>query len=134
MSTPQEQYVAIKAALDTALQAGVSDPRLLAYDFDDVPAPRPENYVSLSLSRRYIDGFRLGGPHGLRGGRLTTGYVSKHVNFARELQRRTRAALEDVALLSGALGPFRFEMEHPITDDEDGYYFGADLWTFANPA
>jgi hypothetical protein len=133
--TPQQQFDAVKAAVDAALQAAPGSPAAdrLAYDYDNVPPTRPLAYVPITVSRRYVAGFRVGGPNGLRGGRLTTGYVAKHVDDARELQRRTRLALEDVPLLSGAVGPFRFESEQPIAADED-WWFGLDSWTFANPA
>lgn len=136
--TPQQQLDAFKAAADATLQAPVvgavipTDRR--AYDYDNVPEPRPVSYVSLQLSRRYIEGFRMGGPHGLRAGRLFTGYVSQHIDNARELQRLIRLAFEDVPLLSGALGPLRFELEEPIAGTDDGYFYGYDSWTFANPA
>lgn len=135
-ATPQQQFDAIKAAIDTALQAapGTAPADRKAYDFDNVPTTRPSAYVALDLSRRYIEGFRKGGPHPSRGGRLVTRYVAKHIDDVRELQRRVWLAIEDKALTTtdGSLvGPFRFETPISI-DTDDGWASGADSWTFTN--
>lgn len=143
-ATPQEQLEAIKAALDTALQgpphpvppdAPIPEDQL-AYDFDNVPAKRPVAYVALDLSRRYLEGFRAGGSHPSRGGRLVTRYNAKFADNARELQRRTRLTLEDKVLVTEGgvlIGPFRFETEISIEPDT-GWASGADSWIFANAA
>jgi hypothetical protein len=132
-ATPDDQVTAILAAVNAQLPALPADRR--AYDADDVPTDLPMAYVAVSVSRRYIDGFRGGGGHGMRGGRVVLRYVARSVSDARELQRRARLALEDVTLAAtgGLVGPFRFESEESIGSDE-GWYSGADAFTYATPA
>lgn len=143
MSTEELQARAIITAINSALlapplpQSGVVPSDRRAYDLDEIPEPRPTNgYVGVEVFRRYIEGFRLGGPHGLRGGRLVTRYPSKATTTSRLLQARTRLALEDQTLIAtdGSLvGPFRFEAPLTLTPDSGWYELG-DSWTFANPA
>lgn len=143
MSIEELQARAIITAINASLlapplpQSGTVPADRRAYDLDEIPEPRPESgYVAVEVFRRYIEGFRLGGANGLRGGRLVTRYPSKSVTTTRLLKDRTRLALEDVTLTAtdGSLvGPFRFETA--LTPEPDqGWFEAADQWTFANPA
>lgn len=143
MSSEELQARAIITAINAALlaaplpQSGTVPADRRAYDLDEIPESRPvSGYVAIEVFRRYIDGFRLGGPHAVRGGRLVTRYPSKSVTTTRLLKARTRLALEDVVLTAsdGSLvGPFKFETT--LTPEPDqGWHEAADQWIFANPA
>lgn len=119
---------AIITALDAALPASVT-----VCDLDDLPTPRPEKYVAVSVSRRYVPERRFGGRVMLPGGRLVVGYGARTVSDIREMRRRATAALENVALTVGGdtLGPFVFETADDIDSVSDGAWFASsDYFTF----
>lgn len=143
MSSEELQARAIITAINAALlagplpQSGVVPADRRAYDLDEIPEPRPQSgYVAVEVFRRYIEGFRLGGAHGSRGGRLVTRYASRSVTTTRLLQARTRLALENVGLTAtdgSRVGPFRFEATLTYQPDE-GWHEAGDQWTYANLA
>lgn len=127
MSTEEQHATAVLAALNGALAASMP-----AYDYDDVPATRPANYVEVTVSRRAGAPNRAPGSTGRSGWRITTRPVSTTVSNAREMRKRCVSALLYVRLtVDGDISsPIQFETEDPIGPD-DGWYSGLSVWTYA---
>lgn len=123
--TAQENATAVLAALNASLTPKV------AYDYDEVPAERPDNYVEISVSRRFGGEPRLTGRKGSTGWRVTTRAVSRYVSDARLMQEKCRTALEYVRLTVGGetTTPIDFESEDPVGPD-DGWFSGLITWTY----
>lgn len=93
----------------------------------DQASTQTADHVIVFVSRRYTGGFRASGEESVAGGRVITRYVSKSVANLSNTQAKTRTALEDKAI--GDLGPFVFETEDPVSDD-DGWFVASDSWTY----
>ncbi|RNL66243.1 hypothetical protein EFK50_01045 [Nocardioides marmoriginsengisoli] len=130
IATPEQHATAVLAVLNAALNPGTK-PRY-AYDFDDVPSPRPAEYVEVSVTRRFGGEIREDGTTGTTGWRITARYVAKRVSDARLMQSKCTTALEDVPLMvAGELttGPL-FETSEVIAPDDGGYFTGLDAFTY----
>lgn len=114
----------ILAALNVTL--GDAD----AYEIDEVPTERPERYVAIDITRRWVPGRRFGSKVMLPGYFLTTEYHARNVHDVRSMREKAMAALEDV-VLSGDLGPFSFAAASEISNRDGGWFDSADTWTFA---
>lgn len=129
--TEKEQATAILAALNAALSGAV------AYEYDKVPGSygnsgaRPNKYVVVDISRRFVDKRLSSGEVSISGGRLGVRYVAKSTNDARNMRTLATGVLEDKILITaaGEVGPFVFESSEAIVPD-DGYQSGADVFTF----
>jgi hypothetical protein len=119
---------AVVAKLNAALPAQVR-----AYDFDELPATRPANYIEVTVSRRF-GGEQRSVASSTRGGwRVTTRSVSSvSVSNARKNAETVRAALESARLTvsSKKSTPVQFETADPIEPD-DGWWSGLTAWTYA---
>lgn len=116
----------ILGLLDTAL--GARD----AYDHDQVPSPRPAEYVAISLSRRFGGERRMSAHAASAGYRLTVRAVSQQsIANVRNSLEKCRASLEFRRLsVAGATStPVQFENEQPPIPD-DGWFSGAQSFTF----
>lgn len=124
--TAQANATAILALLNTALSPKV------AYDLDDIPSPRPAEYVEIGLSRRFGALARSSGGKGRTGYRVTIRAVSQaSVVNARNSLEKSRAALEFARLSVGGetSTPVEFETEDPAQYDE-GWFSGLLVFTY----
>lgn len=125
--TAQAQATAVLAALNAALPASVR-----AYDLDDVPSPRPANYVEVTISRRFGGERRLTQQTGVIGWRIAMRAVSQtSVGNARVALERCRKALEFKPLtVAGETSTgVQFETEDPA-DYDDGWFSGLYAMTY----
>lgn len=126
MSDEELHATAVKAVLTTASAA--------PYDLDDLKAlaTPPAQYVEVTVSRRFGGEARNAGPKSRTGWRITTRQVAATVSNAREMRKRTHAALEAVRLTVGAevSSPIEFEGGEPIGEDE-GQWSGLETWTYS---
>lgn len=127
MTATEEQHAtAIKAALTAQLAA--------PYDLDDAKALTaiPNAYTEVMVSPRSGAPLRNPGSTGRRGWRIATRQVGSTVSNAREMRKRTHAALEFVRLTVGGdvTTPIQFEGAELIGED-DGYWSGLETWTYA---
>jgi hypothetical protein len=118
------------AAVIAALSAASAAP----YDLDDVKAlpTVPDGYTEVLVARRGGAPNRNPGSTGRRGWRISTRQVGTSVTNAREMRKRTHAALEFVRLTVGGdkTTPIQFEGAEPIGED-GGYWSGLETWTYA---
>lgn len=120
------------AAIITALTAANAAP----YDLDDAKklttAQIFPGYTEVTVSPRSGAPNRSTGSTGRRGWRITTRQIGGTVSNAREMRKRTHAALEFARLTVGGdkTSPIQFEGAEPIGDD-DGWYSGLTTWTYA---
>jgi hypothetical protein len=124
MASEEQHAAAVIAALEAA------NP----YEVDDLKELKrlPDFYTEVTLSPRFGGGpRRQTAQEGTQSYRIITRYVATRVASARELRRRTKAALQDVCLtIDGErTTPIQFETGDVISADE-GYYSGADFWTY----
>ena len=126
MTATEEQHA---AAVKAALTAQSAAP----YDLDDLKAlaTPPAQYTEVTVSRRFGAQNRATGSTGRVGWRITTRAVAKTVSNAREMRKRTAAALSYVRLTvdGDQTTPIQFEGEEPIGDD-DGWWSGLTTWTY----
>lgn len=90
------------------------------------------DYVNVFISRRYTDNYRGSGEVSVIGYRAVIRCVCKTEANLGVFVTRVTAALED-QILSGDVGPFRFETESTVDPDAvfDGDWYIADLsWAF----
>lgn len=120
--TERTAAVTILAALNAVL--GDAD----AYDIDEVPAERPDKYVAIDITRRWVPERRFGGKVMLPGYFLTVEYHARNVHDVRSMREKAVAALEDV-ILSGDIGPFTFATAAEVSA-RDGWFDSADTFTF----
>jgi hypothetical protein len=120
--TEEEQAQAILAALNGVL--GDAE----AFDIDGVPTERPDRYVVIDITRRWMPEQLASGEVPIPGWFLTTEYHARNVNDVREMRRRTQQELED-QVLPGDAGPFAFQTADEITS-VDGWCDSADTWTY----
>ena len=126
--TAQQVVDAVLVALNTALPGSVA-----AYDVDEVPTPRPSEYVDIGLTRRFGGNLKQGGSMDVTGYRLTVQAVSRtSVANVRNSLEKCRAAIEFQSLIVGTstTTPIQFETE----DDYDlgsGWVSGVIAFTFA---
>ena len=133
MSNQEPQAVAIKAAIQAGLPAGVT-----VYDVDEVPGATggasgttPARYVTIELSRRWHPE-RRGDADMIHGGALTTHYRAANVTLCRNLREAVTAALEDRAYdLTGGdtVGPFSHQFDNGFIYAAEGWST-FDLWKF----
>lgn len=123
---------ALVASANVALASGGLTNPTKAYDVDDVPSPRPRDYVEISLHRRAGGEFRACGWVGTTSWRVTARYVARSVSNARDLRKRITAGWEDIAITVDGIESTRliFETAVPIGED-DGYYSGLDSWVYS---
>lgn len=129
--TDEELHAAaVKAVIQAVLNTGFSSP-VKVLDLDDVGPLKPEDYVELTLTRRYGGVQRADGYVGTAGWRIGTRVVSRTVTNARKLRKHVTTALENVNItVSGQkTTPVLFETEEPIGLD-DGYQSGLTSWTY----
>lgn len=116
---------AVKAAVNAAIAP------VVCYDVDEIPSPRPDNYVEVTLSRRYGAERVMTGHRSTTGWRVTTRYVTRTVTNARDLRATICAALDEQRLtVDGALtSPIELETSTPIGSD-DSWFTGLDVFTY----
>lgn len=127
MTTEQQNADAILAALNAALA-----PKM-AYEVDDVPSPRPAEYVEVQLVRRFGGTARGCGWKGTVGYRLTVFGISQtSASNARMLLEKCRAALEFQHLVVDGqqTTPIQFETANEVAPD-DGWLSGFHDYTYA---
>lgn len=118
---------AILTLLNGALPAEVR-----AYEIDQVPSPRPTEYVDISLARRFGGERRASSQLGITGYRVTIRATSETAPAnVRQTIATCRAALEYARLSVGGevSTPVQFETEDPAGAD-DGWFSGVDAYTF----
>jgi hypothetical protein len=122
MATDEEVAAAFIAQLSTL--------GALPYDYDDLPAPRPDNYTEVTVTRRYGGEQRSSGERDGRLYRATARQVAKTVSNARNLRTKS-AGLEGLMLTIGGATttPIEFETAEVIAPD-DGWFSGLESWTF----
>lgn len=129
--TEKSDATLVLAALNAALTPAA------AYEYDKVPGSngnsgsRPNKYVVVDLSRRYVEKRSASGEVTVSGGRLGVRYVAKSTNDARNMRALATATLEDQILSAdlGEIGPFVFESSEPIAPDDE-LMSGYDVFTF----
>lgn len=120
------------AAVLAVLNAGLPS-SVRAYDFDELPATRPVDYVEVTVSRRAGALNRSTGRTETSGWRVTTRAVSQvGVSNARVTRNKVRVALEFARLSVGGKTstPVQFETSDPVESD-DGWWSGLTVWTYA---
>lgn len=126
MSASEEQVAAQVIAALTAANAA-------PYDLDDLAnlAAPPAYYTEVTVSRRFGGNPRVTSESGITGWRVTTRQVAKTVSNAREMRKRTHAALEEQRVTAAGVmsSPIKFETAEPVGSD-DGWYSGLESWTF----
>lgn len=124
--TEEQHAAAIVAALNAESAA--------AYDLDDLKklAAQPAFYTEVTVTPRFGAPNRNPGSTGRRGWRITTRQVADTVSNAREMRRRTHAALEfaRLSVAGGTSTPVQFEGAEAIGED-DGKWSGLETWTYA---
>ena len=125
MTFPTEEEHA--AAVIAALKAANAAP----YDLDEIPSTLPTYYTEVTVTRRFGGVQRNSAQTGTQSYRITTRAVAKTVSNAREMRKRTQAALNEARLTIGGRTstPIQFETEDVIGPD-DGYYSGLTAWTY----
>lgn len=124
-ATPQQVVDAALAALNGALTP-------TAYDADQVPSPRPAEYVGVTLIRRFGGVQRGCGTKATVGYRLMVAAVSQvEVSNVRTSLEDSRGALEYVRLTAGTSTstPIQFETETAAAT-KDGWSEGRQFYTF----
>jgi hypothetical protein len=126
VTASEEQHAAAVIAVLTAANP---------YDLDDakaLPTPLPGGYTEVMVSPRFGAPSRNPGSTGRRGWRISTRQVGTTVSNAREMRKRTHAALEFVRLTVAGdqTTPIQFEGAEPIGEDA-GYWSGLETWTYA---
>lgn len=104
-----------------------------AYDLDKVPAARPDDYVEVSVSRRFGGTLNVAGTTGVVGYRVACRAVSRtEVANVRHALEKCRAALEfkRLSVSGGVTTPVQFETEDPAGSD-DGWFSGLVAFTYA---
>ena len=125
--TAQATLVAALAAMNTDLPDSVP-----AYDLNDVPSPRPAEYVTALLLRRQGARLNTGGSTGVVGYRLLVRAVSRtSPDNVRKSLETCRAALEFKRLTVGTQTstPVQFETEDDMGSD-DGWFAAYVDYTF----
>lgn len=103
-----------------------------AYELDDVPQPRPNEYVEITVSRYDASEKRQDGFAGTSAWRLTCRYVAHRITNVSRMQQLVRDAFPHPTCItvdgveSTAVA---FEVEDAITPD-DGWFSGLDTFTF----
>lgn len=120
------------AAVLTAINASLSGSRT-AYAVDDVPTPRPAEYVEVVVARRAGETPRFVGRTGRTGWRVVTRPCSSvsMANVSR-MQAEVADALDGTNLLVGSeySTPVVFETADPVTADEN-WLSAPTAWTYA---
>lgn len=132
MSTDEQHAAAILTAINATLAALPSAPSTLrAYEYDDLPATRPENYIEVGVSRRFGGESRESGHKTTTGWRVTTRGVGRSVKNARDLLQHGRTSLEFKSLTVNGekTSLIQFETEDAVSPDE-GYYSGLSSYTY----
>lgn len=93
----------------------------------DKAAAQTSDHIIVFVSRRYTGGFRASGEESVPGGRVVIRYVNKSVANLSNNRDKARAVIEDKAV--GNLGPFVFETENPVGED-DGWFVASDSFTY----
>ena len=103
-----------------------------AYDVDQVPSPRPEEYLTVSLVRRFGGERRQCGGIGTTGYRLAVRAVSHvYIENVRANLQTASDALENARLVvdGKTSTPLQFETGRPATPDE-GWFIGVINLTY----
>lgn len=120
------------AAILTALNAALTGD-MVAYEADEVPSPRPPEYVDVSIGRRFGGQRRSSSHLWLTGYRVTVRAVSETApSNVRTTLETCRAALEYARLSVGGetSTPVQFETEDPAGEDA-GWFSGVQAFTYA---
>lgn len=127
MTATEEQHAAAIIAALTAAQAA-------PYDLDDAKAldPVPYGYTEVMVMPRGGMPVRLPGSTGRRGWRISTRHVGTSVSNAREMRKRTHAALEFARLVIGGDTTTPIQLEGAEVIGEDGeYWSGLETYIYA---
>lgn len=117
---------AVWDAIKTAVDAKFTNPRVL--DLDEAAAATTDHIV-LWVARRYTADRMISGDVRVKGGRIVIRSVCKTADNVRVFRERIEAALESVTL-PGDIGPFVFESQTDINDEDDPWFVGSDTYTF----
>lgn len=126
-----EQAVADAALVPINAALGAMHTPRTAYDADDLPSPRPSEYVEVSVTRRFGGTLRNDTSLGTTGWRIAVRYVSQSsVDNARNMARIVNDALEMAVLTASGLQstPVAFEGAEEIGPD-DGWFSGLSTYT-----
>lgn len=127
MTATEEQHA---AAIVAALTAANAAP----YELDDAKALTtiPNGYTEVMVMPRAGAPNRNPGSTGRRGWRITTRQVGTTVTNAREMRKRTHAALEFARLTVGGdkTTPIQFEGAEVIGEDGE-FWSGLETWVYA---
>lgn len=120
------QAAAVVAAINAQFEVN------RAFELDDVPSPRPQEYIEVSVSRRFGGERRMSTEVGPTFYRAVVRGVShsKSKNVDKALQK-ARAALEFQRISVGTRTstPIQFETDEP-TDPDDGWFSGVMTFTY----
>jgi hypothetical protein len=119
------------SAILAAINAQFTTTRAYLYGDPVIPSLTTD-HILVSVTRRYTEGRMVSGDERVRGGRVTTRYVSKRADNIYPLRKAVESALEAETLPlspSGEVGPFVFESSEPPGPD-DGWVTGDDFWTY----
>lgn len=117
---------AVWDAIKTAVDAKFTAPRVL--DLDEAAAVTTDHIV-LWVSRRYTADQMLSGEVRAKGGRIVIRSVCKSPDNVRVFRERIEAALESKTL-PGDIGPFVFESETDVNDEDDPWFVGSTSYTY----
>lgn len=127
-ATEQQIATALLAVVNAALPADKK-----CYELNEVPSPRPADYVEMTLSRTFGGEFRACGGVGVTSYRVTFRGISQTtVKNVRNRLETCRSVLESAQVVvdSDSTTPIRFETEDPVAAD-DGWFSGLHSYTFA---
>ena len=119
------------ASAKAAMEAALTDTWPL-FEVDEDPGSRPDDYVEMTLVRRFGGEVREHGGKGTTGWRLLTRYVSRsYLDNVRAMRELVRGALEETPLVVGdeTTTPVEFETGEAAGDDE-GWFSALDSWTW----
>lgn len=123
MATEEQHAAAVIAALNAV---GAH-----AYDYDDLPATRPDFYTEVTVSQRFGGERRHSGERDGELYRITARSVAKTVTNARLLRTKAKALIDTpLTVASATTTPVEFETADPIGPD-DGWYSGLLSLTYA---
>lgn len=124
MTATEEQHATAVIGFLNGLSANAFDP-------DDLPSPRPENYTEVHLARRYGGVMRGDAIPDGQLYRLLVRQVGRTVTNARQLRANIASIEGSVLTVNGrSTTPVTFESADVIAPD-DGWYSGSQTWTYA---
>lgn len=126
MILDEELHVAaVKAKIQTQLDTIGTTEHPAVYELDGVPSPRPEDYVTVNVYRRFGGESRLDGFIGTCGWRIETQAVSRNLSAARQLRKAVSDALLNQSLtVSGELTTYVLFSTEDVFNEDDDHYVG----------